>query len=196
MSDYRMGGGLPEAFLYMKVGPHGEESLAHILKRKARERETTGRIFWGYGGSTLHPRTQTQPFCEKWVPKQGSVYVLMEKVVSPRPNYIPRVSTATHYSADGAGYTRLPKSVQSGPNYALLLEDIIPFGRQIDLRDFRIGIGDSEGRNAADFIRWHVDKAALVRAEPAPDAPRKTATISYMARLLEPYAVFLRHDEA
>ena len=186
----------PDAFLYMKVGPHGPESLDEILVRKAREYEATGRIFWGYGGSVLHPRTQVWPFAEKWTALQGSLYVLMERLPKPGPNHIPNTSTATHYSADGDEYVKLPAGVRTGTAFALVLGEIIRVDREIDLRDFCVGVGDSKGKNAADYIKFQVDKGCIVAAggEKTPDLPPpKPVSIAYMARLLDPYAVFLRH---
>ena len=63
----------PHAFIYMKVGPHGGETLDEILSRKARELEKADRIFWSYGGSILHPETQVQPFAQEWNQEQGSI---------------------------------------------------------------------------------------------------------------------------
>ena len=188
----------PDAFLYMKVGPHGPESLDEILVRKAREYEATGRIFWGYGGSVLHPRTQVWPFAEKWTARQGSLYVLMERLPKPRRNHIPNTSTATHYSADGDEYVKLPAGVRTGTAFALVLGEIIRVDREIDLRDFRVGAGDSKGKNAAEYVRWHVDKGCFVAAtdEPPPDhLPSTPASITYMAEVVPPYCVFLRHGD-
>ena len=182
----------PKACLFMKIGPHGPESLDDILARKSRELKATGRIFWGYGGNILHPRTQARPFVEKWVQKQGSVYLLMEQLQSPARNRVARANTATHYSEDKAGWWRLSASVETGPDYALLIDKIESVGRELDLRDYRVGIGDSKNTNAAGYIRHRVDKGAFVRAEKRPDHPPKLVTIAYRARLLEPYAVFLR----
>ena len=49
----------------MKVGLHAQESIEDIVKRKQREFEDTGSIFWGYGGSTCHPLTMVQPFAKE-----------------------------------------------------------------------------------------------------------------------------------
>ena len=186
----------PAAALFMKIGVHGSESLDDILARKAREYETSGRILWGYGGTVLHPATQVQPFAAECTKRLGSVYVLMERLPKPRRYHIPNTDTATHYSANGTDWERLPESVQTGPAYALVLDEIIPVNREIDLRDYRVGIGHNKGRNATDYIRWRVDKGCLVYAGPMPDHPpaEQPVSIAYAARLLDPYAVFLRHD--
>ena len=185
----------PRACLYMKVGPHGTESLDEILARKALEFETTDRIFWGYGSNVLHPRTQVHPFCSEWVEKQGSVYVLMERIEGRAGRRIPHTASATHYSKDAADWKPLPEGVRTGPAYALVLDEIIKVDREIDLRDFHVGVGGSKGRNAAHFIKYHVDKTCLVAAGgKTPDhPPPKPVSIGYIARLLDPYAVFLRH---
>lgn len=80
----------PDAFIYMKVGPHGGETLEEILNRKSHELEKAGKIFWSYGGDhggPLHPKTQVQPFAQEWSKKQGSVYVLMECLNSRNSRY-------------------------------------------------------------------------------------------------------------
>ena len=187
----------PHAFIYMKVGPHGGETLDDILSRKARELEKTDRIFWSYGGhGPLHPTTQVQPFAKEWTQQQGSVYVLMERLTRPSRSYGARAGTATHYSVNREGERKeIPKGIQTGPPHALVLGEITPVDRELDLRCFEVGVGRSKGRNATDYIRNQVDKGCLVAARSTPDHVSKPISIGYQARLLDPYAVFLSRRE-
>ncbi len=188
----------PDAFIYMKVGPHGGETLDEILSRKNRELEKAGRIFWSYGGDhggPLHPKTQVQPFAEEWT----SVYVLMERLNSTYSGYGLPPGTATEYSVNREGWKRIPEGIRtglsrarSGISRALVLSEIEPVGRELDLGDFEIGIGPSKGKNATEYITGQSDKGCLVAARSTSDRPPKLISIGYQARLLDPYAVFLR----
>ena len=74
----------PQAFIFMRVGSHAGESFDEILERKQRELADAGRIFWGYGGPTLHPITQVQPFAKLWLQSEGSIQILMQRL-TPTP---------------------------------------------------------------------------------------------------------------
>ena len=183
---------LPQAFIYMKVGPHGGETLDEILERKARELETAGRIFWSYGGNILYPETQVQPFAQEWTQKQGSVYVLMERLNQDGYGSGPRAGTATCYSVTHDGERKtIPEGIRTGPPHALILGEITRVDWKLDLRDFEVGVGPSKCKNAADYIGNRVDKGCLVAASSTPDRVSKPVHIGYQALLLSPYAVFL-----
>lgn len=186
----------PRAYIHMKVGPHGPESLDEILDRKNREFRETGRIFWGYGGFVLHPRTQIWPFAEEWVEKLGSVYLMMERLENPARSRVPNALSATHYSENGNDWAPLPRGVATGPAHALVVGKIEEVNRELDLREYRVGIGRSTGKNALDYIKGMSDKGCLVRAGKTPDREEKLVTIAFAARLLLPYGVFLRRAEA
>ena len=191
----------PKAFIYMKVGPHGGETLDGILIRKNREFEKAGMIFWSYGGDhggPLHPNRQVQPFAQEWT-KQGDVYVLMERLNSTRSNYGLPAGTATKYSANrDDGWEEIPIGIRtglsrarSGISRALVLAEIERVDRELDLGDFEVGVGPSKGRNAAEYIKNQTDKGCLVVTRSTSDRPAKPISIGYQARLLDPYAVFL-----
>ena len=183
----------PDAFIYMKVGPHGGEALDEILDRKRGEFKRAGKIFWSYGGFTCHPRTQVNPFVEEWTQRQGSVYVLMERLENPgRLVYGAPAGTATHYSVDCEVWDVIPKEISTAPKRAFVLGEITEVNRELDLRDFLVGIGRSKGENAAKYITNQVDKGCLVAGRSESDHPSKRVTIAYQARLLKPYAVFVR----
>ena len=187
---------LPQAFVFMRVGNHAGESFESILRRKQRELEDAGKIFWGYGGTTLHPIHHVQPFARLWVQQEGSIQVVMEQIDS-RAN--PEVLPASEFSTDGINWERMPDGVNvTGSRYAIVLDEIVPGKLELDLSRFQVGIGPSRGRNAAEYVRGRVDKGCFVEAPSASEASdthQKPRLIQFQARLLEPYAVILRHGK-
>lgn len=186
----------PEAFIFMKVGWHGGKSLEKILRRKKNELNEAGKIFWGYGGTVLHPTNQVQPFAKEWVKKQGSIEVLME-VVGNNSGAGPPAGTAKQFAvSDKELWKRIPKGIKTGGKHALVLDEIMELTTplKLDLRDYEVGIGPSKGKkNAADYLSYRTDKAALVEAQSTRNRSKepKPVLIKYRARLLCPYAVFL-----
>src|ERR1044071_848395 len=182
----------PKAFVFMKVGNHAGETFEQIIERKNEEFRKAGRIFWGYGGSACHPINQVQPFAKEIVEAEGEIYVLMQEIDSrAHPTLLP----ATKYSEDGVNWKTIPKGVKvTGSRYALVLDEITPADFEIDTRDYLIGAGPSLGKNAAAYMKGHIDKACLR----APDTPvastsaPKVKRINLTARLIKPYAVLVK----
>lgn len=185
----------PKAFVFMKVGNHAGETFEQIMERKNEEYRKTGRIFWGYGGSACHPVRQVQPFAREIVETGGSVYVLMQEIDS-RAN--PALLPATEYSEDGVNWQAMPEGNRViGSRYALILDEIKPTDFEIDTRGYLVGAGPSLGKNAAEYMRGHIDKACLIApGEPvtSTSAP-KVKRIKLTARLIEPYAVLVRNNK-
>ena len=181
----------PQAFIYMKVGYHTRETLKDIIERKQREFDEAGKIFWGYGGSTVHPRTQAQPFAEEWVHKQGSIQVLMALTKSKINSKLP---PAKQYSKDKEHWEPLPKGIcVTGSQFALLLDEITRLDdMELDLRQFEVGIGSRIGTNATNYLVGQTSKACLVKAGSTYNGSTRPVLITYQARLAEPYAVMLR----
>ena len=184
----------PQAFIFMRVGSHAGESFDQILERKQREFEDAGRIFWGYGGPTLHPIRQVQPFAKLWVERAGSIQILMQPIESRAD---PDILPANEYSVDGIEWEPIPSGISvTGSRYAIVLDEIKPGELELDLGEFEVGIGPSRGRNAGDYMRGRVDKGCLVAAESTESEQsdqQKSISIGFHARLLDPYAVMLRH---
>ncbi len=182
----------PQAFVFMKVGNHAGESFERILERKSREYQKTGRIFWGYGGTSCHPLTQVQPFARTAVQRFGAVYLLMEPIDSrAEPELLP----ATEYSADGVIWQPIPNGINvTGSRYALVLDEIMPGELDLSADDFVVGVGPSRGKRAGDYLQGRIDKACLtcaeVRAASRADSVHKL--VKFRAKLLEPYAVMLK----
>jgi hypothetical protein len=184
--------GLPQAFVFMKVGNHAGESFEQILERKNWEYRKTGRIFWGYGGTSCHPLTQVQPFARSAVQQYGAVYLLMEPIDSrAEPDVLP----ATEYSEDGLKWQPIPEGIQViGSRYALILNEIVPGDLDLHADDFVVGVGPSRGKRGGDYLQGRIDKACLTYAGPAVAAQSSAVQkiVKYKARLLEPYAVMLK----
>lgn len=189
-----MENGSPQAFVFMRVGNHAGETFDEILERKRRELDEAGRIFWGYGGTTLHPIKHVQPFAKLWVQEAGSIEILMQPIESHAD---PDVLPANEFSVDGIKWEPMPSGILvTGSRYAVVLDEIRPGQLDLDLGRFEVGIGPSRGRNAAQYMRGRVDKGCLVEAAPVQegsDVGVKSVSIGFQARLLPPYAVMLRH---
>lgn len=177
----------------MKVGQHANENFDTIIKRKIKEIEDTGMSFWGYGGPTCHPTRQIQPFAKRAIEKNGSIYLYMEKINS---NADPDIIPATLYSEDGISYKQIPNGIKvTGSRYAIVLDEIKPEEIEIPISAYEVGSGISRGRSANEYIRGHVDKACLelnLNRIPEAEMDQKVKKISYVARLKDPFAVFVK----
>ncbi|MDE2716675.1 MAG: hypothetical protein OXI33_06625 [Chloroflexota bacterium] len=187
-----MDNSIPEAFIFMKVGWHGGDSLKDILNRKKIELKEAEMIFWGYGGTVLHPTNQVQRFVKGWKEK---IEVLMQ-VVESNSGSGPPAGTAKQFAvSDKELWKRIPKGIKTGGKHALVLDEIRECKLELDLRDYEVGIGPSSKgkKNAADYLSYRTDKGALVKAKPPQNRPKepKRVLIKYRAYLKHPYAVFL-----
>lgn len=184
---------LPHGFIFMKVGNHAGEDFDQIMERKMREIETAGQSFWGYGGNTLHPRTQVQPFARLCLQQQGSIELIMEPIDSKAD---PELLPAREYSADGQIWKPIPNGIDvTGSKYALVLTEIRPGDLAFSVNDYAVGIGPSQGKSAGDYLRGRVDKGCFVRRDDSPFEESFEGTvkqIGFVAKMEEPYAVFLK----
>lgn len=183
---------LPQAFIFMRVGNHAGESFESILERKRQELQQAGRIFWGYGGSTLHPVRHVQPFARLWVQHAGPIQLVMEPIDSRAD---PDILPASEFSIDAIEWQPLPSGiVVTGSRYALVLDEIRPGELDLDLRQFEVGVGPSRGKNAAEYVQGRVDKGCFVAATShrAGRGPSNVRRIGWYGRLVEPYGVMLR----
>jgi len=176
----------------MKVGSHAGETWEQIFERKNAEYKKTGRIFWGYGGPTLHPINQVQPFARTRAQSGSPIYVLMQSIDSRAD---PELAPATEYSPDAVNWKPIPEGINVlGSRYALVLDEIHPGDLELVLDDYEVALGNSRGKSAADYLTGHIDKACLTRSANADtkiETP-KIRKVTFFARLLEPYAVLLK----
>lgn len=186
----------PKAFIFMKVGPYGDECLNCILERKQRELEgPKNKIFWGYGGPGLLDPKRVQCFARESEKKQGFIQLLMQKTYSnPKPDQENASLVKEEYSIDEKKWKCIPPGIVTDSSYALVLGEIEPVHMELDRRQFKVGIGPSKGCNAAKYGgRDRFDKVCLVAAKSTYKGPeRRKLLVKYRARLLPPYAVFLR----
>lgn len=178
--------------LYMKVGTHAQESLTDIIKRKRKEIEAAGHAFWGYGGNTCHPSNTVQPFVKAFELKGKTIYLCMEEIES---NHFHDPIRADQYSINGIQWHEIPAAINAlGSRHALVIDNLEAKELSLPLARTRVAWGNSRGANGDKYIRGRVDKGCLevVDADPDHDEGR-VIQIGLVARIVEPYAVFLRN---
>lgn len=195
---------VPDNLVFMKVGNHAHETFEQILARKRAEGQAAGRIFWGYGGAACNPITQVQPFARRHAANGETIFLAMEHVDS-RAN--PEVEDATQFSENGRDWQPIPPGVRvTGSKYAIILQEITPGDLILPLQQYRVGVGPSEGTVALDYLQGRTDKACLSRHADAStedihrvlpvhsEAAMRNAVrrISFLGRMVEPYAVYLK----
>ena len=191
-----MGNSKPEAFIFMKVGIHGGECLEKILNRKKIELKKAKKIFWGYGGTVLHPTNQVQRFVKEQKREGlGYIEVLMEEITGDSKSGPPAGTAKQYAESETECMKPIPNGVCTGGKHALVLGEITELKPplRLDLRDYEVGIGNKKETNATDYVKYRTDKGALVKATSKRNRPKepKYVLIKYKARLVAPYAVFL-----
>lgn len=186
----RPGAGL----LFMKIGTHASEDLDKIIARKRSEIANTGFGMWGYGGNTCHPASMVQPFARSFAERGQPIHLVMEQMQS---NHFGS-GVAAEYSVDGQSWSEIPDTIEvRGSKYALLIEDLHADSMNLPLDQTRVPVGPSTGRLGSLYIKGRVDKACLEVTD-APDLPNdrepKIIEIGLVAKLKDPYAVFLRGE--
>jgi hypothetical protein len=179
-----------DAILFMKVGQHANEELAHIIDRKRREIEEAGFAMWGYGGNTCHPTTMVQPFVKDHISLSQPILLCMQPMTS---KHFAEQVRATEYSVDGLSWQRMPESINVlGSRYALCIKDLRETDASLFLDDTQVALGRSKGKAGSEYIRGHVDKACLEIV----GASRSSSPtpIGLVAELVDPYAVLLRNQ--
>ncbi|MNF98922.1 hypothetical protein D3C84_818010 [compost metagenome] len=183
-----------QGVIFMKVGLHASETLEDIVKRKQQEFEQAGSIFWGYGGSSCHPRTMVQPFGRSMDEAGKHLLIIMNEMNSKHA--APPVAAA-EYSEDGVDWLAVPKGIEvRGSRYALVLDELVIDEFEVNLKEFEVGLGQSRGKSASDYLKGQNDKGCLIYHEPhipPPPEQRMTKQIGLIARVKPPYAVFLRN---
>ena len=93
-------------------------------------------------------------------------------------------------SPDGRAWAPAPAHVQTSGKWALVLDHLELVDETIDLNEYEIALGPSEGKPATVYLRGQSDKACVRRSQPvgAPDHRQ----VVMLGRLVAPWAVFLR----
>ena len=192
--DFAPGNGV----LFMKVGTHARECLSDIIERKAKEIRDVGFALWGYGGNTCHPRTIVQPFAQRFHNDGNPIHLVMEEIDS---KHFAEQIAADEYSNDGISWTKVPNEIRVlGSRYALVIESLEPSDITLNLSSTKVPIGPSSGRSGAKYVKGRVDKACLEILSNDEDLVDERESNTYdvhirlIAKMREPYAVFLRND--
>jgi hypothetical protein len=179
-------------FVFMKVGTHAEEPLDEIIERKRREVDEAGYALWGYGGNSCHPKTMVQPFARDFVEREGTIYLCMQSMDS---RHFAVTERAVEYSEDGENWSEIPKPINViGSRFALKIADLQPDDFKVPLAQTKVAIGNQTGRPGDRYIRGRVDKACLELLDEEAEGSEEVtlAQIDLVARLADPYAVFVR----
>lgn len=178
-------------FIFMKVGIHAGESIDDIIKRKQDEFARAGKIFWGYGGNTCHPRTLVQPFVRKFEGAGKSVHLIMHKMES-RHWAPPEI--AKEYSEDGVEWYPVPDGIDvRGSRYGMVIGGLTEDDFDLNLKNAIVSVGPSRGMVANNYLRGQVDKGCFEVVERAMNVDEDSLKhIDITAPLIPPYAVFLR----
>jgi hypothetical protein len=103
---------------------------------------------------------------------------------------------ASEYSEDGVDWTAVPKGIEvRGSRFALVLDELEVEEFEVDLNAFEVGLGQSRGKIASEYLKGQNDKGCLIYHEPhipPPPEQRIIKQIGLIARVKPPYAVFLR----
>lgn len=172
--------------IIMKCGTHASEKIENIFKRKKLEESNNGYIYWGYGGTVCNPSSQVQPFCKN----VDKVYLLLTPTPSELYNDPKR---SEEFSTDKLTWQPIEPGINVyGSRYALVIHNLQECDFEIDLYDYEIAIGDSKGKNLAEYLNGRVDKACAIKKENTSSNNSKKIKIVMIAELVNPYAVFVR----
>lgn len=182
--------------VFMKVGTHADETLESIVERKRREIDEAGFALWGYGGNTCHPTTMVQPFAREFEMRGDTIHLVMQPMES---NHYAVTARAEEMSADGLTWQPVPSPINVlGSRFALAIDELQPAQIELPLSRTRVAVGNSRGRRGDQYVRGRVDKAVLDVTgdegllDPESDDAR-LIQIGLTARLVEPYAYFVRN---
>ena len=184
----------PAFAVVMKVGPHSGMSLAEIAASKAEEERRLGRHFWGYSGSLCHPRRVVDFVAYARAMTETPVQLLLIETSSDYRSSIGKIAA---FSTDQQHYTRFADAVQlEGAQFAFVARDLQRIDSDIDLDAFSVVGGRNDGRSLSQHLRHRINKAFVRTVTHAAAAARISARcrLAYSARLVEPFAVWLRPD--
>lgn len=175
--------------IIMKCGTHASEKIEDIFKRKKEEEQKNGYIYWGYGGTLCHPLNQAQPFCNY----NEKVYLLLTPTNSELNN---EPKKSKYFSINNKTWKNIDTNVNVyGSKYALVIKNLQKCDFEIDLSNYEIAIGNSKGKNLADYLNGRVDKACAIKRKYSNlSTELKKIKIVMIAELINPYSVFVKEE--
>jgi hypothetical protein len=176
--------------LFMKIGTHAQEDLEKIIARKIKEIEDAGYAMWGYGGNTCHPQSMVQPFAQAFEKKDQTIYLCMHEMAS---NHFAEQVRATQFSEDGISWKDIDPAINvMGSRYALFIKSLDRQDFELPLSDTRVAIGNNKGKSGDAYVKGRVDKACLEVVEGRNAAEGQSVKIGLVAKLIAPYAAYVR----
>ena len=122
------------------------------------------------------------------------IVLCMERMVS---KHFAEPIRADEYSTNGVNWKNVPDGIDAvGSRFALKIQDLSLADFDLPLAATEVAIGRSAGKTGSEYVKGRVDKACLnVRTDPSllnDPQQGKIIKIGLTAKLIEPYAVFLR----
>lgn len=177
--------------IVMKYGFHVQETVDDIMKRKTKEMQDLGQLFWGYGGSICNPITQVQPFLEENSRRGESTYLLLIRTSS---DYHAVGSVAKFYSRDKVEWKKIPDGINViGSKFALVCEDLTPMRFLLNLSQYKIAVGKSKNKLLKDYFRGRVDKACARKMVNDFCDDNNLVEVTWIAKVID--AVFVKGDK-
>lgn len=174
-----------ENIIIMKCGTHAGEKINDIFNRKKKEEKDNGFIYWGYGGTLCHPLNQVQPFCKN----SKKVYLLLTPTNSELNN---EPKKSNYFSIDNKIWNNIDTKINVfGSKYALVINNLQKCDFYINLSEYEIAIGNSKGKNLAEYLNGRVDKACASKINNTNEEIRKIKIVM-VAELLNPYSIFVK----
>jgi hypothetical protein len=172
----------------MKVGVHAGEPFEQIIERKHDEELSCGRFLWGYGGTLCHPRTQVAPFVTQALAAGAEPLLVMLRTSS---KHVVSGPPAADMSVDGREWRPISASAMvTSSRYALVCRGLRQTLEEVNLSEYRVAVGRSQGSVVSRYMKGRVDKACARLA--GSDLLPEIRVVAYVAELTEPYAVFMR----
>lgn len=182
---------IPKHIIIMKIGYHAGESLNEIINRKKDEKKKSGIIFWGYGGTLLHPTRQVIPFVNESL-QHGNIPMLLMCITPSKHQPSKELSKAREFSVDGTSWNPLPEGVVvTGSKYALICDRIIEVNFEIESNEYKVAVGRRKGQSLGEYLKFRIDKACASLNKDSAKGSVKIH-VSLIGELTEPYATFLR----
>ena len=174
--------------VFMKYGNHANETYVDILQSKRDEVKSFQRTFWGFSGNICHPAKQLQPFIQSNKRDKEKTFLVLSRI---NTSWNSSTQRASFYSYDCEGWLPIPTgNVVKGSKYALICKTFDMCCFSIDLSQYYVPIGKSEGRLLSQYIGGHITRGCGIFSQCSTVETSKNVPISAVAEVED--AVFLR----